>query len=122
MALRAEIFRDYRFDAAHQLLKVPEGHKCRRLHGHTWRVRVALEAEVGAESGWVADYAELDELVQPLIDQLDHRYLNDIVSNPTCEMVAVWLVERLGGWPGRGRLRVTVQETPDSGATVEASW
>lgn len=86
----------YSFEAAHFLPKVPEGHKCRRLHGHNYRVDVSVAGGLDAR-GFVLDYAELDAIVQPIIDELDHRCLNDIpeLDNPTSEILALWLRDRI---------------------------
>lgn len=113
---RAEIWKDFRFEAAHRLPNVPEGHKCARLHGHSFHVRVHVEGPVGAESGWVCDFADLTEACAPLRDALDHRYLNEIegLENPTSEVLATWIWARLApALPGLSR--VVVQETCTSG-------
>ena len=92
-----QIYKDFTFEAAHRLPNVPEGHKCARLHGHSFRVRVQVGGEVGAESGWVMDFAELKDAWRPLDALLDHHYLNDVpgLENPTSERLAVWIWERL---------------------------
>ncbi len=91
------LVRDFTFEAAHRLPHVPEGHKCGRLHGHSFRVEVVCEGAIDAKTGWLIDFADIKRAVQPLIDQLDHYYLNDIegLSNPTAEQIAVWLWTRL---------------------------
>ena len=111
-----EIFKDFTFEAAHRLPHVPEGHKCSRLHGHSFRIRVAVDGEVGAESGWVMDFADIKEAVEPVRRMLDHNYLNDVegLSNPTSENLAIWLWEKLAqSLPGLSR--IIVQETCTSG-------
>lgn len=93
-----ELVREFVFDAAHLLPKVPEGHKCRRLHGHTFRFRIHLKGGVDPETGWLMDFGEIKKIVKPLIDdQLDHYYLNDIegLENPTSENLAIWLWNKL---------------------------
>jgi len=92
-----EIYKEFHFEAAHRLPNVPEGHKCARLHGHSFHVRICLSGEVGDESGWVMDFAELKQYFAPLHDELDHRYLNDIpgLENPTSEIIAKWIWDRL---------------------------
>lgn len=92
-----EIFREFTFEAAHRLPHVPEGHKCARLHGHSFRVEIHVRGEVDPELGWVMDFAELKKAFQPLDDQLDHRYLNDVdgLENPTSENLARWIWDRL---------------------------
>ena len=93
-----ELFKDFTFEAAHRLPNAPEGHKCARLHGHSYQVTVRVDGPVDPERGWVVDFAELSEAMAPLLDQLDHRYLNEVegLANPTSEVLAVWLWDRLG--------------------------
>ena len=102
----------YSFEAAHFLPKVPEGHKCRRLHGHNYRVDVSVTGGLDAR-GFVLDYAELDALVQPIIDEIDHRCLNDIpgLDNPTSEILALWLRDRIAAKAGL-KPTIRVWETP----------
>lgn len=92
-----EIFKEYGFESAHSLPNVPAGHKCARLHGHSFRVRVTISGPVGDQSGWVMDFADLKAAVQPTIDDLDHRYLNEIegLENPTSEVLAEWIWDRV---------------------------
>ncbi len=111
-----EIFKEFRFEAAHRLPHVPEGHKCSRLHGHSFRVEVQVGGAVEPDTGWVMDFADLTTAFQPLHDQLDHRYLNDVpgLENPTSEHIARWIWDRLRGvLPGLRR--VVVRETCTSG-------
>ena len=88
-----EIYREFKFDAAHKLPNLPEGHRCSNLHGHTFKVIVHIEGPAGTETGWVRDYGELKAICGPIIDKLDHQYLNDIpgLGNPTSEHIAAWL-------------------------------
>lgn len=92
-----QISKEFTFEAAHRLPNVPPGHKCGRLHGHSFRVTVEVSGEVGAYSGWVLDFADIKAAFKPLLDRLDHFYLNDIegLENPTSEIVAIWIWERL---------------------------
>lgn len=92
-----EIFREFSFEAAHLLPQVPDNHKCRRLHGHSFRVEVHVRGDVNAEMGWIMDFADIKKAFQPIHDQLDHRYLNDVdgLSNPTSENLARWIWKRL---------------------------
>ena len=87
-----EIYRRFRFEAAHVLPHVPEGHKCRRLHGHSYRVTLVVSGDVGP-AGWVMDFAHIKEAFQSCADRLDHRCLNDIpgLENPTSENLAMWI-------------------------------
>ncbi|CAA0101049.1 6-carboxy-5,6,7,8-tetrahydropterin synthase [Halioglobus japonicus] len=92
-----EIYKEFHFEAAHRLPNVPEGHKCSRLHGHSFHVRLVVAGDAPEPEGWVMDFAELKSAFKPLYDQLDHRYLNDIpgLDNPTSENIAVWIWNRL---------------------------
>ena len=92
-----EVFKEFGFEAAHRLPNVGPDHKCARLHGHSFRVSVHVEGEVGRDSGWVLDFADISGAFAPLHDELDHRYLNDVpgLENPTSEVVARWIFERL---------------------------
>jgi 6-pyruvoyltetrahydropterin/6-carboxytetrahydropterin synthase len=113
-----EIFREFTFEAAHRLPNVPEGHKCARLHGHSYKVIVHVEAPVDPESGWVMDFGDLKKAFKPLEARLDHYYLNDIegLENPTSEVLARWIWERLK--PTLSDLSaLTVRETCTSGCT-----
>lgn len=94
-----EIFREFTFEAAHRLPNVPDGHKCARLHGHSYRVQVHVQGDVDPAAGWVMDFSEIKKAFQPLRDQLDHYYLNDVpgLENPTSEVLARWIWDRLIG-------------------------
>lgn len=88
-----EIFKEFTFEAAHDLPNTPDGHKCRRLHGHSFRVRLAVEGPVDEHTGWVMDFAEIKAAFHPIWERLDHHYLNDIpgLENPTSEVIAKWI-------------------------------
>ncbi len=92
-----EIFKVFTLECAHRLPNVPEGHKCARVHGHSFRVEIHVSGPVDARLGWVMDFADLKVAFEPLFQQLDHRYLNDVVGleNPTSENLARWIWERL---------------------------
>ena len=92
-----EIFKEFSFEAAHRLPHVPTDHKCSRLHGHSYRVSVHVDGPIAQPSGWVRDYAELSHAMKPLLDVLDHHYLNEVegLSNPTSEVIARWIWDRL---------------------------
>lgn len=97
MTFSAEIYREFTFEAAHRLPNVPEGHKCSRLHGHSYRVEVHVTGAVGDDTGWVQDFGDIKAAFKPLEDQLDHNYLNEIpgLENPTSEILAKWIWTRL---------------------------
>lgn len=111
-----DIFKTFTLEAAHRLPNVPAGHKCARLHGHSFRVELLVAGEPGAHSGWVMDFAQIKAAFAPLYAQLDHHYLNDIpgLENPTSECLAIWIWERLK--PTLPQLaEVVVHETCTSG-------
>jgi 6-pyruvoyltetrahydropterin/6-carboxytetrahydropterin synthase len=90
------IYKDFTFDSAHFLPLVEDGHKCKRLHGHTYRLRVWCSGPVN-ECGWIVDYAEIAAAVRPVLDALDHRLLNEVpgLENPTTENLARWTYDRV---------------------------
>jgi 6-pyruvoyltetrahydropterin/6-carboxytetrahydropterin synthase len=107
-----ELVKDFRFEAAHFLPNVAEGHKCRRMHGHSFRGEVAIRGTVGEHSGWVMDFADVKRVVDPVIARLDHYLLNEIdgLGNPTSERIAMWLWEQIV--PALPQLhRITIEET-----------
>jgi 6-pyruvoyltetrahydropterin/6-carboxytetrahydropterin synthase len=111
------ITKSFRFDAAHWLPNVPEGHKCGRLHGHTYEVVLGLEGNLHPELGWIEDYGTVAEAFGPLRQRLDHRCLNDIpeLANSTAENLAAWIYTQLV--PALPQLTdVTVRETPTTEA------
>jgi 6-pyruvoyltetrahydropterin/6-carboxytetrahydropterin synthase len=113
--MRMRLERSFRFEAAHFLPRVPPGHKCARMHGHSYQIDVAIEGEVDPARGWVIDFADIDEHAQPLVRQLDHHVLNEIegLDNPTSERLAAWWWSRLAPrLPGLAE--IVVSETPSS--------
>jgi len=111
--MRVELTKEFRFEAAHRLPKVPPDHKCARMHGHSFRIEVVVAGEIDPDLGWLVDYGHISDVVEPLIRrELDHRSLNDVpgLENPTSEHLAVWLWRRLESLlPGLGS--ITVAET-----------
>ena len=110
---RIELVKEYRFEAAHFLPNVPEEHKCRRMHGHSFRFEVTLSGSADPHTGWLMDFGEIGNIVKPLVERdLDHRLLNEVpgLENPTSEEIAMWLWRTL-----KPRLpllsRITVHET-----------
>jgi len=83
----------FRFEAAHRLPKVPAGHKCGRLHGHSYVVGVVCSGEVEAEFGWLVDFGEVKRILTPVFNTLDHSNLNDILQNPTSELLAAYILD-----------------------------
>ena len=111
-----QIFKIFQIEAAHRLPHVPAGHKCARLHGHSFRVEVHVGGEPGMDTGWVMDFADVKAAFAPVFERLDHHYLNEIagLENPTSENLARWIWERLK--PALPQLsEVVVHETCTSG-------
>lgn len=111
-----EIFKEFTFEAAHRLPNVRPGHKCGRLHGHSFRVEVHVRGDVHPKTGWVLDFADVKEAFKPVFELLDHNYLNDLpgLENPTSEVLATWIWERLSAdlpWLSK----IVVRETCTSG-------
>jgi len=95
--MNVTLIHEFRFEAAHRLPHVPAGHKCARLHGHSFKIEVAVTGPVDPHTGWLIDFGVLEEAWKPLYELLDHRYLNDIegLENPTSEILARFLWEKL---------------------------
>ena len=111
-----EIYKDFSFDSAHFLPNVPEGHKCGRLHGHTFQLRIVVSGEVGEKTGWIMDFGDIKAFFKPLYERLDHNYLNDIegLENPTSEVMVQWIWQQLK--PVMPQLsRLELKETCTSG-------
>jgi 6-pyruvoyltetrahydropterin/6-carboxytetrahydropterin synthase len=119
--VRTEISRSFWLEAAHRLPHVPEGHKCSRLHGHSFKVTLYVGGPLDPTLGWVVDFADIDRAFEPLHKLLDHRYLNEVpgLENPTSELLARFIFERVK--LPQGLLRaVNVAETCTAGCTVYA--
>ncbi|HSK78942.1 MAG TPA: 6-carboxytetrahydropterin synthase QueD [Thermoanaerobaculia bacterium] len=115
-----EIYKEFSFEAAHLLPNVPPGHKCGRLHGHSFRVELRLRGTVDEHMGWFRDFADVKSAFKPLEDQLDHHFLNDIpgLENPTSENIARWIWKHLK--PELPDLyRVIVRETCTAGCIYD---
>jgi 6-pyruvoyltetrahydropterin/6-carboxytetrahydropterin synthase len=115
-----DIFKCFQIEAAHRLPNVTAGHKCERLHGHSYRVEIHVRGPVGTDTGWVIDFADIQKAFRPLFEQLDHHYLNEVegLTNPTSENIARWIWDRLQ--PALPELfKVVVHETCTSGCIYQ---
>jgi 6-pyruvoyltetrahydropterin/6-carboxytetrahydropterin synthase len=118
--MNVRLAHEFRFEAAHRLVGVPPGHKCARLHGHSFRVELTVSGPVDERTGWFIDFQELHDAWKPLHELLDHHYLNDVpgLENPTSELLARWIWRRI-----KSALsplsRVTVFETCESRCEYE---
>ena len=115
-----KISQAFKFEAAHRLPNVPETHRCRRLHGHSYRVEVRLQGPVDPHTGFVVDFFELEAAFAGVTDALDHRCLNDVagLENPTAENIAVWIWDRLNAKLS-GLALVRVYETTECWAEYD---
>ena len=114
-----QITKKFRFESAHVLPKVSDGHQCGRLHGHSYELEVTVAGSLDEELGWVMDFADISDAVKPLVEELDHRLLNEItgLENPTCEIMVGWIAARLAkSLPGLTSVKVS--ETPSSSCTL----
>jgi len=115
-----EVFKIFSFDAAHQLPNAPPQHKCRQLHGHSYRVEIHVQGPPDPETGWVIDFGDIAKAFQPLLEQMDHHNLNQIddLENPTSENIARWIWRQLKReLPGLSK--IVVQENPTCGCVYQ---
>lgn len=124
------VSRQYHFEAAHFLPNVKEGHRCKRMHGHNYRIEITLGGALTEHEGWILDFWDMDAVMQPILDLVDHRLLNEIegLENPTAEHIAEWFFQKLEdpfGYQGSNRScyldQVTVWEVDGSKAVYRAS-
>lgn len=114
--MKHTVFVDFGFEAAHMLPGLPEGHKCSRLHGHSYKVRVYVAGELD-RNGFVVDFGDIKKAARPVFDQLDHNFLNQIpgLENPTSEVLSRWIFLRISQVIP-GLRKVVIRETCTSGA------
>lgn len=122
MKYLTELSKEFRFEAAHRLPFVSPGHKCGRLHGHSFRVKITVRGSVDPLKGWIVDYDNISNAFEPLFQSLDHNYLNDVegLENPTAENLASWIFQRLK-INGAHIHSVKIKETCTSECTVYAT-
>ena len=118
--MKLELRKTFQFEAAHLLPRLPKSHKCRRLHGHSFKVDVVVAGECDPKLGWLMDYADITAAFKPIWQKLDHRYLNEIagLENPTSENIARWIWYRLRPvLPGLSK--VVLRETCTAGCVYQ---
>jgi len=111
--MKARLVKDFIFEAAHTLPTLPEGHKCRQMHGHSFKVEITVEGVINEEIGWIYDHKQISTAMRPLIEELDHSYLNEIegLESPTIEVMAAWFWRKLeADLPGL--CEIVIHETP----------
>lgn len=111
--MRARLTKDFRFEAAHTLPSLPDDHKCRQMHGHSFKVEIHIEGKVDEKIGWIYDHKLISSAMNPLLEQLDHSYLNDIegLESPTIEIMAAWFWKKLSSQLP-GLVEIVIYETP----------
>jgi 6-pyruvoyltetrahydropterin/6-carboxytetrahydropterin synthase len=114
---RITIGKEFTFDAAHLLPEYPG--KCAKLHGHTYKLTIRLSGKIDPKSGFVLDFSSFGDFIKAsILSDLDHTYLNDLLSNPTAEFLALWirmkLEEYLWNFPSVQVEKITLYETPNS--------
>lgn len=103
------IYKEFRIEAAHHLPNVPDGHKCKRLHGHSFGIVIYIDGPVDDKLGWVVDFADVSAAFEPLRRRLDHHYLNEVegLENPTSENLARWIWRHLAPeLPGLAKVKI----------------
>jgi 6-pyruvoyltetrahydropterin/6-carboxytetrahydropterin synthase len=116
--MRCTLTKEFRFEAAQTLPTAPDGHKCKRMHGHSFKVEISVTGKIDPAIGWVYDHAEIGKAMAPLLDQLDHSYLNEVpgLENPTIELMCHWFWTHLAPQlPGLSQ--ITLFETPTARCT-----
>ena len=103
------LMKSFRFEASHQLPN--HDGKCAKLHGHSWEVTIQVDGNHlitdGAKQGMLMDYYDLGEAMRPIIQKLDHSHLNDIIPNPTSEMLCVYIYRQLlVSWPEKSHCSI----------------
>ncbi len=115
-----EIYKEFAFDAAHFLPNVPEGHKCKQIHGHTYHIRVYIKGTPEVNLGWIMDFKELKDIISPIIEKVDHQLINNVpgLENPTAENITIWFWDQLK--PQLSNLsKLELKETPSTGVIYD---
>ncbi len=114
------IFKQFTFDSAHFLPLVPDGHKCKQIHGHTYKLTIFIEGPLDNATGWVADFADVKRMVGIVLENVDHKLLNNVqgLENPTCELLAIWLWGKIKKMLPLLK-KIELYETPTSGVIYE---
>jgi len=121
--MRARLTKEFRFEAAHTLPSLPADHKCRQMHGHSFKVEISIEGVVDETIGWVYDHKRISDAMRPLLEQMDHSYLNDIegLESPTIERMAAWFWKKLApDLPGLAE--IVIFETPTARCSFKGEF
>ncbi|UOF02115.1 6-carboxytetrahydropterin synthase QueD [Bdellovibrio reynosensis] len=111
--MKFELKQHFQIESARFLPNLPKEHPCSRMHGHSFKIILTLVGNLDPQLGWVIDYNDIQAKMKPLIEQLDHRVLNEVdgLPNPTSELLAKWIFDRVVLTLPEV-IRVTVLETP----------
>lgn len=121
--MRARLTKDFRFEAAHTLPSLPADHKCRQMHGHSFKVEIHVEGVVDEKIGWIYDHKLISQAMDPLLEMLDHSYLNDIagLESPTIEIMAAWFWKKLEPQLP-GLVEIVIYETPTARCSFKGEF
>ena len=121
--MRARLIKDFNFEAAHTLPSLPDDHKCRQMHGHSFKVEILVEGEVDETVGWVYDHKCISKAMAPLLEMMDHAYLNDIegLESPTIEIMAAWFWRKLE-LDLSGLCEIVIYETPTARCSFKGEF
>ena len=114
------VFKTFTIEAARSLPNLPDGHPCKNIHGHSFKITITVTGNVDNKTGFVMDFGDIVETFNPLLSKLDHSYLNDIegLENPSSENVCQWIWERLApSLPGLSQ--IDIKETDSTGCIYQ---
>lgn len=119
--MKFELKQHFQIESARFLPFLPEGHPCRRMHGHSFKFILSLQGELDPALGWVMDYHQISSLMKPLLERLDHQVLNEVpgLKNPTSENLCLWIYQEAKKLIPQ-LTRVTVAETPSTECSFPA--
>lgn len=91
-----ELKQHFRIESARYLTGLEPSHPCSKMHGHSFKITLSIIGDLDPQKGWVIDYHEITKVMKPLLDQLDHKVLNEVsgLENPTSELLAKWIYRK----------------------------
>ncbi len=110
-----ELKQQFRIESARFLPHLQAHHPCARTHGHSFLITLRLHGPLDSKVGWVRDYNQIELLMKPILNQIDHRLLNDVpgLENPTSEILCRWIFEKAHGILPE-LVQVSISETPNT--------
>ena len=120
MKYLSELSRNFKFEAAHKLPKVSKNHKCSKIHGHSFNVKITIRGNINPDKGWIIDYSCISNSFKPIYEKLDHKYLNNIngLENPTSELLALYIAKMIKLPNYVSLFSVEIKETCTSACTI----